>query len=105
MKKPLQLELFRDGARAVAASAAKRPKPAPATEQDLEAKLAAARQRLREIVILSMKTWVPEETRKGLGEAEAWRREMVRMHHKVLERFRAEQRRRSDRCSDAAPSG
>jgi hypothetical protein len=100
MKKPLQLELFRDGARAIAA-ATKRPKPTPATEQDLEAKLAAARQRLREIVVLSLKTWVPEESRKGLGEAEAWRREMVRMHHKVLERFRAQQRRGTDCCGDA----
>jgi hypothetical protein len=90
MKKPLQFELFSDGARAVAA--AKRPKPTPATEEYLEAKLAAARQRLREIVVLSLKTWVPEESRKKLQEAEAWRREMVRMHHKVLERFRAAQR-------------
>jgi hypothetical protein len=90
MKKPLQFELFSDGARAVAA--AKSPKPPRPTEEYLEAKLAAARQRLREIVVLSLKTWVPEESRKKLQEAEAWRREMVRMHHKVLERFRAAQR-------------
>jgi hypothetical protein len=67
-----QLELFTDGARAVAAL--QRPKPPRPTEADLLAKLHGARIRLREIVILRMKTWLPPETRGKLREAEAWRR-------------------------------
>jgi hypothetical protein len=71
-----QLELFSDGARAVAARK-RPPRPRP-TEADLQARLDASRQRLHEIVILRMKTWVAEETRRGLREAEDWRRERVR---------------------------
>jgi hypothetical protein len=70
---------------------ARRPRP---TEADLQARLDAARQRLREIVILRMKTWVREETLKGLRDAEDWRCGEVRLHFHVLERFREEQRRR-----------
>ena len=94
MKRPLpkQLELFSDSARAVAA-AKRPPRPRP-TEADLQARLDAARALLHEIVILEMKTWLPEETLKGLREAEAWRRERVRLHHRILEGFREEQRRR-----------
>jgi hypothetical protein len=83
-----QLELFSDGARAVAASG--RAKPAPLTEADLQTRLDAARQMLHEIVILSMKTWLPAETLKDLQWAEAFRREQVRVHFRVLERFRAD---------------
>jgi hypothetical protein len=95
MKKsdPRQLELFSDGARAVAA--AKRPKPPRPTEADLQARLDAARQRLHEIVILRMKTWIREETRRGLRDAEEWRRGEVRLHFQVLERFREEHRQRT----------
>jgi hypothetical protein len=92
VKKPLQLELFSDGARAVAA-AKRPPRPRP-IEADLQARLDAARQRLHEIVILRMKTWIREETLKGLRDAEDWRRGEVRLHFHVLERFREEQRRR-----------
>jgi hypothetical protein len=85
---PRQLELFPDGARAVAA---RRPsKPDRPTEADLQARLDAARQTLHEIVILRMKTWLPEETLRGLQWAEAFRREQVRVHYRVLERFRAD---------------
>jgi hypothetical protein len=56
-----------------AVAAAKRPKPPRPTEADLQARLDAARIRLNEIVILRMKTWVAEETRRGLREAEDWR--------------------------------
>jgi hypothetical protein len=55
--------------------------------------------RLREIVILRMKTWIREETRRGLREAEDWRRARVRFHFEVLERFREEKRRRRARAS------
>jgi hypothetical protein len=74
----------------VAATQAKTPRP---TEADLQARLEAARMRLREIVVRRMKTWIREETRRGLREAEEWRRERVRFHFEVLERFREEQRR------------
>jgi hypothetical protein len=90
---PRQLELFSDGARAVAA--AKRPKPPRPTEADLQARLDAARQRLYEIVRLRMKTWIREETRRGLRDAEEWRRGEVRLHFQMLERFREEQRQRA----------
>jgi hypothetical protein len=39
-----------------------------------------------------MKTWLPAETLNRLREAEAWRRGEVRLHFKLLERFREEQR-------------
>jgi hypothetical protein len=94
MNDPRQLELFTDGARAVAA--ARRPKPPRPTEADLQARLDAARQRLHEIVILRMKTWIREETRRGLREAEDWRRERVRFHFAVLERFREVHRQRAE---------
>jgi hypothetical protein len=41
------------------------------------------RMRRREIVILSMKKWFPEETLNGLREAEAFRRMQVRMHFRA----------------------
>jgi hypothetical protein len=44
--------------------------------------------RLHEIVILRMKTWLPEETLKGLQSAEPFRREQLRVHFRILERFR-----------------
>jgi hypothetical protein len=79
-----QLELFADGARG---------RGACPIEERLRAKLGGARQLLREIVVLGMKSWLPEETRQGLREAEAFRREQVRVHHRILEQFRARQRR------------
>ena len=93
MRKPLQLELFRDGARAIAA-AKQRPKPAKIDEARLQARLDGARQRLRQFVIFGLMTWLPEETRKGLPEAERWAREQVRVHYRLLEHFRAKQQRR-----------
>jgi hypothetical protein len=54
---PRQLELFSDGARAVAARRSS--KPARISEADLRAKLDPARQTLHEIVILRMKIWLP----------------------------------------------
>jgi hypothetical protein len=35
----------------------------------------------------------PAETLEGLREAEAWRRREVRLHFRMLERFREQQRR------------
>ena len=90
MKKPVQLELFGDGVRSVAA-AQPRAKPPKLDEAHLQKRLDDARQRLRQLVISQMMTWIPEETRKGLPEAERWARQNVRMLYKVLERFRAKQ--------------
>jgi hypothetical protein len=93
---PRQLELFADGARAI--TAAKRPQPPKPTEADLQAKLDAARARLRELVVFGMKTWLPAATLHRLRDAEQWRRREVRLHFRMLKRFRDEQRRlRSDR--------
>jgi hypothetical protein len=66
---------FSDGAHAVAAR-----------QRDLLARLNAARMRPHEIVILRMKTWLPEEL-KGPREAELFRGEQVGMHFRILERF------------------
>jgi hypothetical protein len=92
MRKPRQLELFSDGARAVAAGRA--PRPPQLDEARLQAKLDGARQRLREIIILRMKTWLSEGARMELRETERWAREQVRVHHRILERCRAGQRQR-----------
>jgi hypothetical protein len=91
-RKPRQLELFADNAPAVASRP--RPQPPKPTEADLQAKLDAARTRLRELVVLSMKTWLPSVTLQRLQDAEQWRRREVRMHFNMLKRFREEQRRR-----------
>jgi hypothetical protein len=90
-RSPQQLELFADGARAIAG--AQRPKPPALTEERLQAKLDGARQRLREIVVFGMMTWLPEETRKQLPAIEVYARGQVRVHHRILERFLAEHRR------------
>jgi hypothetical protein len=47
-----------------------------------------ARARLRVLVVLGFKTWLPAETLKGLRAAEDWHRGEVRLHHRILERFR-----------------
>jgi hypothetical protein len=88
-RNPQQLELFSDGARAVATCRSST--PTRPTQAELQARLDAARARLHEIVMLRMKTWLPEETLKGLREAEALRREQVRMHFRILEHARTEE--------------
>jgi hypothetical protein len=90
---PRQLELFADGARAIAAGK-RPPQPPKATEADIQSRLDAARMRLRELVVFGMKTWLPADTLKRLQVAEQWRRREVRMHFRMLKRFREEQRRR-----------
>jgi hypothetical protein len=65
---PRQLELFAYGARALASPP--RSKPRRPTEADLQAKLDAARARLRELVVFGMKTWLPAATLHRLRDAE-----------------------------------
>jgi hypothetical protein len=69
----------------------------PSSRLRIHEKLAGARQRLREIVLLGMKTWLSAETRKELPAAESWAREQVRVHFRRLEWFRAEQSQREGR--------
>jgi hypothetical protein len=88
---PRQFELFADGARAIASPP--RPKPRRPTEADLQAKLDAARARLRELVVFGMKTGLPSATLQRLQDAEQWRRREVQLHFNMLKRFREEQRR------------
>jgi hypothetical protein len=57
------------------------------TEAEVQAKLAAARQRLHEIVVLQIKSWLPTATLNGLREAETWRRGEVRLHFQCWSAF------------------
>jgi hypothetical protein len=91
-RNPHQLELFPDGDRADASRS--RPRPPKPTEADLQAKLDAARARLRELVVFGMKTWLPAPTLHRLRDAGQWRRREVRMHFNMLKRLREEQQRR-----------
>jgi hypothetical protein len=65
-------------------------------ETDVQARLDAARMRLRELVVFGMRTWLSSEALKRLRDAEEWRRGEVRLHFQVLARFREEQRRRRE---------
>jgi hypothetical protein len=65
-----QLGLFSDGARPSPSASDRGDPPA-----DAQAKLDAARARLRELVVFGMKTWLPSVTLQRLAEAEQWRRE------------------------------
>jgi hypothetical protein len=68
---PRQLELFADGARTIAA--VQRRRSPTLTEADLQAKLEAARMRLRELVVFGMKARLPAATLHRLRDAEQWR--------------------------------
>jgi hypothetical protein len=78
MKKLLspQLELFADGACAVRAQA----KPRAPDQASLETEIADARQLLRALIILGMKTWLPGDLRAKVHKAERF----IRTHIKVL---------------------
>jgi hypothetical protein len=80
MKRPIQLELFADGARTITARA----KPRAPDQVRLQTKLAAARQRVRSLIVLGMNPAVPEELRLKVREAERWTREQVRVIHEML---------------------
>jgi hypothetical protein len=80
-------DAVRGRAHAYSQSSAKRSGCTP-TGADLQARLDAARMRLHKIVILRMKTWLPEETLKGLRQVEVYRREQVRMLFRLLEHAR-----------------
>ena len=47
--------------------------------------------RFAQIVVVGLKSWLPEETRKELAKIEGYARGQVRVHYRMLARFRAEQ--------------
>jgi hypothetical protein len=65
-----------------------RPKWPPLDEARLEMKLAGARQRVRNLIVLGMNPGVSGETREAVHKMERWTRAEVRVHIRVLERFR-----------------
>jgi hypothetical protein len=91
MKSPAQLDLFADVPRRMGA---RRPKRPPLDEARLEMKLAGARQRVRNLIVLGMNPGVSGETREAVHKMERWTRAEVRVHIRVLERFRERQRLR-----------
>ena len=87
---PGQLELFSDGARAIAAAkTVTRPLP---DESRLQAKLDDARQRLRNLVIIGLRPGLSEEMRASVRKVESWTRAEVRVHFGMLEHVRARRR-------------
>jgi hypothetical protein len=86
VRKPQQLELFTDGARAIAA--AKRvTRPLP-DELGLQAKLDDARQRLRNLVIIGLRPGLSEEMRASVRKVESWTRAELKVHFRLLENVR-----------------
>jgi hypothetical protein len=80
------LDLFADAPRA--AGPGGRPKRPSLDEARLEMKLAGARQRVRNLIVLGMNPGVSGETREAVHKMETWTRAEVRVHVRVLERFR-----------------
>jgi hypothetical protein len=87
---PKQLDLFADVPHGVRRRG--RPKRPPLDEARLEMKLAGARQRVRNLIVLGMNPGVSGETREAVRKMETWTRAEVRVHIRVLERFREQQR-------------
>jgi hypothetical protein len=88
---PEQLDLFADAPGAT--RRAGRPKPPPLDEARLQMKLAGARQRVRNLIVLGMNPGVSAEMREAVHKMESWTREQVRVHSRVLADFRARQGR------------
>jgi hypothetical protein len=89
---PQQLDLFAVAPRA-AQPAGRRPKPPPLDEARLQMKLAGARQRVRNLIVLGMSPGVPAEMRDVVHQTEMSTRAEVRVHIRLLEHFRAQQSR------------
>ena len=88
---PEQLDLFADAPRG--RWPVQRPKPPPLDEAGLEMKLAGARQRVRNLIVIGMNPGVPPDLREAAHKMESWTREQVRVHSRVLAEFRARQGR------------
>jgi hypothetical protein len=70
-----------------------RPKPPPLDEARLQMKLAGARQRVRNLIVLGMNPGVSAETRAAVQKMESWTRAEVKVHSRLLEHFRWRQSR------------
>jgi hypothetical protein len=92
MKSPTQSDLFADAPRGAAPSG--RPKRPPLDEARLELKLAGARQRVRNLIVLGMRPGLSAGMREIVRGLERSSRVEVRVHIRVLERFREQQRLR-----------
>ena len=86
---PQQLDLFAEIPRAI--RHAGRSKPPPLDEARLQMKLAGARQRVRNLVVLGMNPGVPAEKREAVHKMEQSTRAEVRVHIRLLEHFRVQQ--------------
>jgi hypothetical protein len=71
---------------------AKAPHP-PLDEARLQMKLAGARERVKNLIVLGMKPGVSAETREALHKVESWTRSEVKVHRRLLEDFRARKSR------------
>jgi hypothetical protein len=87
---PKRLDLFADVPRGVGS----RPKRPPLDEARLEMKLAGARQRVRNLIVLGMRPGLSAEMREVVRRLETSTRAEVRVHIRVLGRFREQQRLR-----------
>jgi hypothetical protein len=67
------------------------PKPPPLDEARLRMKLAGARQRVRNLIVLGMNPGVSAETRDAVRKIESWTRAEVKVHSQLLEHFQARQ--------------
>jgi hypothetical protein len=67
-----------------------RPKPPPPDEARLQLKLAGARQRVRNLIVLGMNPGVSEATRQAVHKMESWTRAEVKVHRRLLENFQAQ---------------
>jgi hypothetical protein len=88
MKSPAQLDLFAD----VPGGVRPRPKRRLLDEARLEMKLAGARQRVRNLIVLGMRPGLSAAMREVVRGLESSTRAEVRVHIRVLERFRERQR-------------
>ena len=88
---PKQLDLFAVAPRAVRPAGT--PKPPPLDEARLQMKLAGARQRVRNLIVLGMSPGVPVEKRDAVHQLEMSTRAEVKVHIRLLEHFRAQQSR------------
>jgi hypothetical protein len=70
-----------------------RPNPPPLDEARLQMKLAGARQRVRNLIVLGMNPGVSAEMREAVHKMESWTRAEVKVHSRLLEHFRAQQSR------------
>ena len=55
------------------------------------ARMVIASPRFAQIVVVGLKSWLPEETRKELAKIEGYARGQVRVHHRMLTHFREQQ--------------